>query len=236
MDPLMTSSVGNRSDVAGIYGDLITPPPGSPLLLTHAGSGPFVYDRETLSEEELRFGDENPVTSSTPTASHTDTSPSSRTTTSLRTTTPRELEESSEEGSVIVTTSSQTAAKPQISPPEAIKSLSEEEEDEEEEDGDDDDDDDDDGDDVGDDGDDGDDDDDDGDDGDDGDDDDDGGEGEQGASDEHWYTTNWVYDYHRQNSDNYTDCNHGEGQRRERELDTVRKENFSLTNRSVCYM
>ncbi|KAF1383202.1 hypothetical protein PFLUV_G00128870 [Perca fluviatilis] len=201
MDPLMTSSVGNRSD-------LITPPPGSPLLLTHADlnggvteealeqedvnkdqtthnppaisrdSVPFVYDRETLSEEEaepdilsaLSFGDENTVTSSAPTASRADTSPSSRTTTSLRTTTPREMEKSSEEGSVIVTTSSLTAAKPQISPPEEIKSLSKEEE-EEEEDDDDDDEDDEDDDDGGDDG--------------GGDGGGDGGEGEQGASDEH---------------------------------------------------
>ncbi|KAI3374532.1 hypothetical protein L3Q82_021102, partial [Scortum barcoo] len=105
----------------------------------------FVHDSETLSGTEtapikLSFssGDENMQTSSTP-VSQADITPSSRTTTP-RGPKPTGLQESSEEGSVVVTPSSLTSAKPQISSSEKItttssvkvlKSSSEEEEDDE---------------------------------------------------------------------------------------------------------
>ncbi|XP_049931069.1 otoconin-90 [Epinephelus moara] len=102
------------------------------------GSLLFIHSRETLSAAKpeptelpvLSFRDENTVKSSTPSTSHADITTPFETTTFLRTTTPRVtptgLEESSEEGSVIIT-SSLTSAKPQISQSE--RKSSEEEED-----------------------------------------------------------------------------------------------------------
>ncbi|XP_049455182.1 otoconin-90 [Epinephelus fuscoguttatus] len=115
---------------------------------TSRGSLLFIHSRETLSAAKpeptelpvLSFRDENTVKSSTPSTSHAGITTSFETTTFLRTTTPREvtptgLEESSEEGSVIIT-SSLTSAKPQISQSER-KSSEEEEDDKKDGDGDD---------------------------------------------------------------------------------------------------
>ncbi|KAM6989155.1 otoconin-90 [Tautogolabrus adspersus] len=101
-------------------------------------SGLFVKDRETQSDAESEptnhsaqsLVNENKETSTAPTTSNADiTSTSRRTTTLWRTTNPTEvtptgLKESSEEGSVIVTTLSATSAKPQISSAEKETSIS----------------------------------------------------------------------------------------------------------------
>lgn len=38
LDLLMAGGVDNRSDITGMDADLITPPPGPPLLMTPAGT------------------------------------------------------------------------------------------------------------------------------------------------------------------------------------------------------